>query len=60
MMGNSIINCVGGDEEDLRKLQENDKIKTCYAVNNGINFLRVRYDEDHLSLVKKFIGDLNA
>lgn len=32
-----------------------DKIKTEYAINNGYNFIRIAYYEDHVSVLKSFL-----
>lgn len=39
------IDCFGG-EEKLKKTQNNDNIKTQYCKNNGINLLRIKYDQN--------------
>ena len=33
-------------EENLNYVQRHDEIKTNYCKNNGINLLRIRYDEN--------------
>lgn len=39
-----------------KKLVENDAIKTKYAIDKGFNFIRIRYDEDHLAAFKSFLN----
>jgi len=34
-----------GGEENLKKIQHNDAIKTQYCLDNGIKLIRIRYDE---------------
>ena len=33
-------------EENLNYVQKHDEIKTDYCKNNGINLLRIRYDDN--------------
>ena len=33
-------------EENLKVVQKHDEIKTDYCKNNGINLLRIRYDDN--------------
>ncbi len=41
-------------EENLNYIQKHDKIKTNYCKNNGINLLRIRYDENVEEKLKEY------
>lgn len=43
-----------GGESNLEYIRNNDAIKTNYCLENNINLLRIRYDEDHTSVLKKY------
>ena len=43
-----------GGMEGLELCQNNDAIKTQYCLDNGIKLLRIKYDEDHLSVLKEY------
>lgn len=43
----------GGDDAFL-KTQKNDNIKNQFCKENNINLLRIRYDEDHVSVLKEY------
>lgn len=43
-----------GGLESLKQTNENDFIKTQYCLNNGINLLRIKYNEDHISVLKEY------
>lgn len=43
-----------GGHEGYIKQQQNDTIKTNYCLENNINLLRIRYDEDHISVLKEY------
>lgn len=43
-----------GGESGFMKIQENDNIKNKFCNDNNINLLRIRYDEDHVSVLKEY------
>lgn len=45
-----------GGIEQYKKTQINDKIKTEYAINNGYNFIRIAYYEDHVQALESFLA----
>ncbi len=45
-----------GGEEGFKKTQERDKIKTQYCADNNISLLRIRYDQDIVSTLEKFLS----
>lgn len=44
-----------GGEEELKKTQERDRIKTEYCFDNNIPLLRIRYDQDIISTLENFL-----
>ena len=46
-----------GGEEGFKKTKANDEIKNCFAKENNINLLRIRYDEiNHIEeILNKYI-----
>ena len=44
-----------GGNETLERTKKNDKIKTEYAINNGYNFIRIAYYEDHVKALESFL-----
>lgn len=45
-------------EENLIKTQHHDKLKNDYARKNNIPLLRIRYDEDTISVLENYLKDL--
>lgn len=43
-----------GGDSGFEMCQKNDAIKTNYCLENNINLLRIRYDEDHTSVLKEY------
>lgn len=43
-----------GGHNGFVRTQINDSIKTQYCIDNKINLLRIRYDEDHVSVLKEY------
>lgn len=43
-----------GGEIDFAKRQQNDRIKTEFCLSHGIKLLRIRYDEDVISVLNHF------
>lgn len=43
-----------GGETGFELCQKNDAIKTKYCLENNINLLRIRYDQDHISVLKEY------
>lgn len=41
---------------EFEKSQKRDKIKTEYAINNGYNFIRIAYYEDHVQALESFLA----
>ncbi|MGI5704409.1 DUF723 domain-containing protein [Escherichia coli] len=41
-----------GGIKSLKQTQHNDKIKNTYCTENGINLLRLKYNEDYISVLK--------
>ncbi|VVY07496.1 DUF723 domain-containing protein [Escherichia coli] len=46
-----------GGIKSLKQTQHNDKIKNTYCTENGINLLRLKYNEDYISVLKKYFYD---
>lgn len=42
-------------EDNFEKVRNHDKIKTEYAINNGYNFIRIAYYEDHVAVLESFL-----
>ncbi len=51
------INFFGG-EERLKKNIQRDEIKTNYCFVNNIRLLRIRYDENIIEALEKFLGEM--
>lgn len=43
-------------KQEFEKSQKRDKIKSDYAINNGYNFIRIAYYEDHIQAVESFLS----
>lgn len=43
-----------GGEESFKELQKRDKIKEEFCKNNGIDLIRIRYDEDIIQKIEEF------
>jgi hypothetical protein len=48
------VNYYGGDEA-LNKTKIRDDIKTKYCLNNNINLLRIKYDENIIEKLNRFV-----
>lgn len=46
-----------GGDESLKQTQHNDKIKNAYCTEHDINLLRIKYNEDHISVLKRYFYD---
>lgn len=46
-----------GGDKSLKQTQHNDKIKNTYCADHDINLLRIKYDEDHIIVLKKYFYD---
>ncbi|AFC21724.1 HNH endonuclease [Cronobacter phage vB_CsaM_GAP32] len=49
--------CGWGGEDKLKLTQENDKIKNEYCENNNIGLVRIKYNEDHIKILKRIFND---
>ena len=49
------INKVWNPDDSFSDLIRRDKIKTEYAINNGYNFIRIKYSEDHVKALESFL-----
>lgn len=47
-----------GGQEQFEKQQHHDKLKNDYAKENNIPLLRIRYDEDTISVLENYLKDL--
>ncbi|SOK58935.1 hypothetical protein, partial [Yersinia phage fHe-Yen9-03] len=50
---------IWGGEEAFIKTQQRDLIKTNFAINNGFNFIRIKYNENILDKLKEFMKKYN-
>ncbi|SOK58400.1 hypothetical protein [Yersinia phage fHe-Yen9-04] len=50
---------IWGGEEAFLKTQQRDLIKTNFAINNGFNFIRIKYNENILDKLKEFMKKYN-
>ena len=50
----------GSTEEDLKERQRLDKLKKDWAINNGYNFLEIRYDENVEEKLKECLKSLGS
>lgn len=48
-------NTVWNTKDSFEKLKRRDKIKTTFAITNNFNFIRIKYDEDHIKALEQFL-----
>ena len=49
------INKIWNPKDTFNDLKRRDEIKTDFAIMEGFNFIRIKYDEDHIKVLTNFL-----